>query len=97
MGSFTLPILLRWLDGAVVRLRGGRPFPPCGGGIRLLDPSAQPLSPGHLHLGTPEEAAQVLSSGALPQEGAAIVSSAGPSPLGERPLPGSRSSRPACP
>ncbi len=87
MGSFTLPILLRWLDGTVVRLHGGRPFPPCGGGIRLLDPSAQPLSPGHLHLGTPEEAAQVLSSGTVPQEGAAIVSSAGQSPLGERPLP----------
>ena len=80
MESFTLPILLRWLDGAAVRLHEGFPFPACTGGIRLLEPPEEPLRPGFLYLGSPEQVSQALALGAVPKEGAAVVSCAGGPP-----------------
>lgn len=83
MESFTLPILLRWLDGAAVRLHEGFPFPACTGGIRLLEPSEEPLRPGFLYLGSPEQVSQALTMGAVPKEGAVVVSCAGGPACGE--------------
>lgn len=77
MEPFTLSILLRWLDGSVVRLRRGRTFPACTGGIRLLEPSEQPLRPDSLYLGEPEAVSRTLALCAAPNEGVLLISSAG--------------------
>lgn len=77
MDAFTLPMLLRWLDGAVVRLRQGRSLPACTGGIRLLEPSEGALRPEFLYLGDPKGVAQALALGGVPNEGVLMVVSAG--------------------
>jgi len=77
MDAITLPILLHWLDGAVIRCRQGRGFPACTGGIRLLEPSEGPLSPDFLYLGEPGTADQVLRSCQTPNEPVLVVASAG--------------------
>jgi len=77
MEAFTLPMLLRWLDGTVVQVRQGRSFPLCTGGIRLLEPSEETLCSDFLYLGKPEAAAQALRLCGMTKEGVLIVSSEG--------------------
>ncbi len=77
MGPITLPMILHWLDGDIVRLRRGCGVPARIGGIRLLDGAEEAPRPGFLYLGGPAEAAQALALGRVPKEGAVIAVSAG--------------------